>query len=386
MSNALNKPKAPNTPRGKIVFFIWNNLPRFVLLAMIILIFILMGAIRDKSTLIAANKAAEGSREKPPVNVVTLTLSPTTITDRINLPGVVEPWTRLSLMAKLNGSITKVLVQEGDHVKKGDIIALIEDDDFRIALERAEATYDLAKSEYARDKSIHAKGVIPTATLDINRNNLQTAKSDYENAKLLFSRTSVTSPMDGIIRRMDAKVGLQLSIGDPIAEILAIDRMKAVVGIPESDVTAVRELENVDLTVQALGDRIITGKKHFLSPSPDSAARLYNLELEIDNSGGEVLAGMFIRADIVKKQIDETLAVPFYSVISRNEEQYVFIEEEGVAKKRKVKLGIMEKWMVQITAGLNPGDSLLIEGHRDVEDSQNVKIIKTLTSPPELIL
>jgi membrane fusion protein (multidrug efflux system) len=386
MSNALNKPKPPNTPRGRIVFFIWNNLPRFVLLAMIIFIFILMGAIRDKSSLIAANKAAEGSREKPPVNVVTLTLSPTTITDRINLPGVVEPWTRLSLMAKLNGSITKVLVKEGDHVKKGDIIALIEDDDFRIALERAEATYDLAKSEYARDKSIHAKGVIPTATLDINRNNLQTAKSDYENAKLLFSRTSVTSPMEGIIRRMDAKAGLQLSIGDPIAEILAIDRMKGVIGIPESDVTAVRELENIDLTVQALGDRIVTGKKYFLSPSPESAARLYNLELEIDNSGGEVLAGMFVRADIVKKQVDETVAIPFYSVISRNDEQYVFIEEEGVAKKRKVKLGIMEKWMVQITAGLNPGDSLLIEGHRDVEDSQNVKIIKTLTSPPELIL
>ena len=386
MSNTLNKPKPPNTPRGRIVFFIWNNLPRFVLLAMIILIFILMGAIRDKSALIAANKAAESSREKPPVNVVTLTLSPTTITDRINLPGVVEPWTRLSLMAKLNGSITKVLVKEGDHVKKGDVIALIEDDDFRIALERAEATYDLAKSEYTRDKSIHDKGVIPTATLDINRTNLQKAKSDYENAKLLFSRTSVTSPMDGIIRRMDAKVGLQLSIGDPIAEILAIDRMKVVVGIPESDVTAVRELENVDLTVQALGDRIITGKKYFLSPSPESAARLYNLELEIDNSGRDVLAGMFIRADIVKKQIDETLAVPFYSVISRNDEQYVFIEEEGVAKKRKVKLGIMEKWMVQITEGLNPGDSLLIEGHRDVEDSQNVKIIKTLTSPSELIL
>jgi membrane fusion protein (multidrug efflux system) len=386
MSNALNKPKAPNTARGKIVFFIWNNLPRFVLLAMIILIFILMGAIREKSTLIAANKAAEGSREKPPVNVVTLTLSPTTISDRINLPGVVEPWTRLSLMAKLNGSITEVLVKEGDHVKKGDIIALIEDDDFRIALERAEAAYDLAKSEYARDKSIYDKGVIPTATLDTNRTNLQKAKSDYENAKLLFSRTSVTSPMDGIIRRMDAKVGLQLSIGDPIAEILAIDRMKAVVGIPESDVTAVRELENVDLTVQALGDKIITGKKYFLSPSPESTARLYNLELEIDNSGGEVLAGMFIRADIVKKQIDKTLAVPFYSVISRNDEQYVFIEEEGIAKKRMVKLGIMEKWMVQITEGLNPGDNLLIEGHRDVEDSQNVKIIKTLTSPSESIL
>lgn len=382
----MSKPIAPNTPRGKIVFFIWNNLPRFVLLAMIVLIIILFGAIKDKSKLIAANKAAEISQEKPPVNVVTVALSPTTITDRINLPGYIEPWTRLKLMAKIKGSITEVLVNDGDRVKKGDILARIEADDFRIAVERAEATYNLTKAEYSRDKSIYDKGVIPTAALDTNRTNMQRAKADYENAKLLLSRTSITSPMDGIIRRMDAKVGLQLSVGDPIAEILEIDRMKGVIGIPESDVTAVRKLENVDLTVQALGDRIITGKKHFLSPSPETTARLYNLELEIDNSGGEVLAGMFVRADVVKKRIDDTLTVPFYSVISRNDEQYVYVEEEGVARKRNISLGIMEKWMVQVTSGLKPGDKLLIEGHRDVEDKQKIKIIKALTSLEELSL
>ncbi len=382
----MSKPTPPDTKRGKVVYFIWNNLPRFVLLAMIVLIFILLGAIRDKSDLIAAGKAAEVSQEKPPVNTITLTLAPTTITDRINLPGYVEPWTRLQLMAKLNGTITEVLVKEGDRVKKGDILARIEDDDFRIATERTEAVYNLAKAEYSRDKSIYDKGVIPAATLDINRTDMQRAKADYDNAKLLLSRTLVTSPMDGIIRRMDAKVGLQLSVGDPIAEILDIDRMKCVIGIPESDVTAVRQLENVQLTVQALGDKIITGKKYFLSSSPETNARLYNLELEINNSDGAVLDGMFVRADIVKKQVDNTLAVPFYSVISRNDEQYVYIEEKGVARKRQVKLGIMEKWMVQINEGLNPGDRILVEGHRDVEDNQKIKVIKALTSPSELTL
>ena len=382
----MSKPIAPNTLRGKTVYFIWNNLPRIVLLAMIVLIFILFGAIKDKSKLIAANKAAEVSQEKAPVNAVTVILEPTTITDRINLPGYIEPWTRLKLMAKIKGSITEVLVDEGDRVKKGDILARIEDDDFRIAVERAEATYNLTKAEYGRDKSIYDKGVIPTAALDTNRTNMQKAKADYENAKLLLSRTVITSPMDGIIRHMDAKVGLQLSEGDPIAEILEIDRMKGIIGIPESDVTAVRKLENVDLTVQALGDRIITGKKHFLSPSPETAARLYNLELEINNSGGEVLDGMFIRADVVKQQVDNALTVPFYSVISRNDEQFVYVEEEGVARKREVRLGIMEKWMVQVTAGLQPGDKLLIEGHRDVEDKQKIKIIKALNSLEELTL
>lgn len=379
-------PRPPNTPRGKIVFFIWSNLPRFVLLTMIVLIFILLSAIRDKSDQIAVDKAEEVRQEKPPVNVVTLALAPTTITDRINLPGYIEPWTRLQLMAKLNGTITELLVSEGDRVKKDDILARIEDDDFRIALDRAEAGYNLTKAEYNRDKAMYDKGVIPVATLDSAETAMQKARADDEEARLLLSRTTVTSPMDGIISRMDAKIGLQLSVGDPLAEILQIDRMKGVVGIPESDVSAVRRLDNVELTIQALGDKIFNGKKHFLSPSPLTTARLYNLELAIPNDAGEVLDGMFVRADIVKQRVDNALAVPLYSVISRNDEQYVFIEQEGLARKRKVTLGIMEKWMVQITAGLNPGDRLLVEGHRDVEDNQSINIIKTLTSPAELPL
>ena len=95
---------------------------------------------------------------------------------------------------------------------------------------------------------------------------------------------------------------------------------------------------------------------------------------------------MFIRADIIKKTISNTLAVPFYSVISRNDEQFVYIEEKDVARKKVVQLGVMEKWIVQITEGLHPGDKLLVEGHRDVEDGQKVKIVHTITSPEDLRL
>ncbi len=192
--------------------------------------------------------------------------------------------------------------------------------------------------------------------------------------------------MDGIIRRMDAKIGLQLSPGDPIAEILEIDRVKGVVGIPESDVTAVRRLDKINITVQALENRKISAKVHFLSPSPETIARLYNLELEIDNRNGEILPGMFIRADIVKKTVKGAIVVPFYSVVSRNKEQFVYIEEDGTARKRPVQLGIMEKWMVRITEGLNPGDRLIVEGHRDVEDGQKVKVVQAVSRLEELTL
>lgn len=382
----MSKPIPPNTNRGKVIYFLWNNLPRFVLLGLIVLIFFLMGAIKDQKETIAANKASESKAVKPPVNAVTLTLSPTTIIDRINLPGVVAPWTRLLLMAKIGGTVTEVLVNEGDHIKKGDMLARIEDDDYRIAVDRAEAAYELAKTDFARNKNMYDKGVLPTATLDAQRTALQTAKADYKNAKLMLSRTTVTSPMDGIIRRLDAKVGLQLSTGDPIAEILEINRMKGIVGIPESDVNAVRKLKTVDLTITALDKRTITASPHFFAPAPETTARLYNLELAIDNQDGDILAGMFIRADLVKERVDNAVAVPFYSVINRNDEQYVFVDEDGIARKHMVSLGIMEKWMVQVTEGLTPGDRVIVEGHRDVEDNQKIKVIRNITNTEGLPL
>jgi membrane fusion protein (multidrug efflux system) len=175
-------------------------------------------------------------------------------------------------------------------------------------------------------------------------------------------------------------------VADPIAEILKINRLKAVIGIPESDVNAVRKLDTVTIIIQALGNKKFTAKKHFLSSAPETIARLYNLELELDNSKGMILPGMFVRAAIIKENIDDAIVIPFYTVISRNNEQFVYIEQDGVAIKRNVQLGIMEKWMVEVKDGLKAGDNLLVEGHRDVENNQKIKVVKAVTDPGELIL
>lgn len=379
-------PRPARTPRARVVFFIWNNMPRFVLLLMAALIVVLFFTIKNKSESIAASKAEALSIEKPPVNTVTLLLAPTTIHDRINLPGSIKPWTELQLLAKISGTVTELLVSEGDKIKEGDILARIEQADYRIALDRARAAYNQTRADFERDSSIHAKGMIPTAELEMRKTAMQTAKADLENAELQYSRCNIIAPMDGVVKKLEAKIGLLLAVGDPIAEILEIDRLKAVIGIPESDVSAVRRLDTVTLSIQALDGETILARKHFLSPSPETVARLYQMELAIDNSDGRLLPGMFVRADIIKKTVENTIAIPFYSVISRNDEQYVFVEKDGTVEKRQVNLGIMEKWLVEIPKGLADGEHLVVEGHRDIEDKQQVRVVKTLTSAEELPL
>ena len=369
----------PTTLRGKIVFFFWYNLPRMVLLAMGVTIVMLFATISDKKSAIQAEQEAATKQERPPVNTVVMEVQPTAISNRLNLPGSIESWNELEMTTKIAGTVEEVMVKEGDTVREGDILIQIESDDYRIGLERAQAAFNLAKADYQRDKSVYSKGVIPTAELEARETRMATAKADLDNAKLMYERTTIKAPIDGVVRRLDAKVGLYLGVGDPVGKILQIDRVKAVIGIPESDVTAVRGLDEVEVTIKALDDLKVVGKNYFISSSPETLARLYRLELEIDNPDHKILPGMFTRADIVKQSSDQALSIPFYSIISRNNEQYVFIEKDGVAEKRNVTTGIMEEWMVEITDGLEAGDHVVVEGHRDVEDGRKVKVVKTLT-------
>lgn len=381
MNNRDRKIKSPATWRVAILLFIWRNLHRVALLCLLLLLISLAGIISREKTRLEEEKAAGQAQAQKPVNTVLLELQPSTIQDALNLPGIMEPWTRLELMAKVDGSIAEVLVQEGSVVNPGDVLARIEPDDYLIALDAAKARYMHAKADHDRKKAMLSKKTVSQADLELSETQMLTAKAAMKDAELKLSRCTITAPMSGIIRRLDAKIGLLLSIGDPIAEILQIDMLKAVVGIPESDVDAVRRLSEVKITVQALADLEVTGKKYFLSPAPETNARLYRLELEIDNGDGIILPGMFFRAHVLKKTVRDAISVPIYSVITRNNEQFVFVVRDQTVHKQPVELGILEKWRVQITEGLRPGDRVIVEGHRDVENGQQVNVIQVLTDP-----
>ena len=374
----------PNTPQGKLITFIWTCLPYALLIGFIIILFLLGGVIGEKKNKLEEEKKAALAQEKKPINAILLTLHPTAIRDRINLPGIIEAWTDLELLAKINGSVEEVLVREGDMVQQGQILARLEETDYVLVRNAAQAAHNLAMANCRRSETLHEKGLLPTAELDVAKTELETTKSALSDAELNLARCTIKAPITGVIERLDAKVGLLLAVSDPIAKILEVDRVKAVIGIPESDVAAVGNLDEVDVTLQALGDRRVTGKKHFLSTSSQSVARLYQLELALDNTDHSILPGMFVRAELVKRMVQKTVSVPVYSVVTRNDEQYVFIAEDGKAVKKSVSLGIMEGWRVQLTEGVNFGEQILVEGHRDVESGDTIKVIRVIDDQSEL--
>jgi membrane fusion protein, multidrug efflux system len=369
----------PQTRRGKIVKMIWKALPLLFLMMTVLIIVILFSVIHAKEAKIAETQAKALAHGRPPVNVVLMDVQPATIHDRINLPGAIEPWTDLELLAKIRGEVIEVPVTEGDKVTKGQVIARIDPADYQIALDAAKASYRMAYANLKRFETLFEKHLIPKSEFEKNETQVQTTKAEMEKAELSLFRCTVTAPISGVIRRLDAKKGLLLSVADPIARILEIDKVKAVIGIPESDVPFVRNIDTVQLTIHALNDLKVEGRKHFLAASPENIARLYKLELAVANPDGQLLPGMFVRADIVKKVAKASLSVPLYTVITRNQEQFVYVEKDGLAERRPVELGILEDWKVQIKKGLSPGDRVIVEGHRNVEQAQRVNVVRVVS-------
>ncbi len=368
-----------NEPRN-----LGKYLPLLILVALVIITIGLGAKVKDEKDRLQEEKSNAVKQERPPVNVVEQEMIPGVIRDRLNLPGTVEPWESLELLAEVRGAVEEVLVEEGDHVKEGDLIARIDTSDYENTINAIKASYNLANINLKRLTGLRKQEIISQSEIDTIKAEVQSLEADLAIAEVQLKRCYIRSSISGIVNVLPAKKGLYLGVGDPVATVLDIGRLKVTVGIPETDVDAVRRIDSFEITIEALDNRKIIGTRYFLAIAPESQAQVYRLELEVDNSSQDILPGMFARVEIVKQEFQDGLAVPLYAVISRNNNHYVYVEENNIALFKEVKLGILDGWLIQIVDGLKAGERVIVVGQRSVDDGQRVNVVKQVTNPAEI--
>jgi len=371
--------------KTRILRFIWDVIPWMMVALIVVFIVIMGGRIMDKKARLEEAKKAAMKKEVELVSVITLSLKPRRLEDKINLPAQVEPYKDLWVKAQVPGQVIKVLVQEGQAVTNGQVIVQLDDRDYRTRLTRIEANYQLAKLDYNRNAALVKKKVASLAKLDSIEAQLKDLEAQVSEAKLALSRTEIAAPISGRVNEIETKLGDFVAVGDPVARILQLDPVKVTLGVPESDVESIFDLEESEVIIEALNKRRVKGKKIYLSRQPQTLARLYDLELRVPNPDSRILPGMFARAELVKAVFKRALIVPLYAVITQSEERFVYIEKDGHAQRRNIQLGILVGWQVQITSGLKPGERVIVVGHRFLDDGQAVKVIKNVSNPHEIL-
>jgi len=371
--------------KTRILRFIWGVIPWMIVALVVAFIVIMGGRITEKRANLEKAKKDALKKEVPAVRVITLTLKPRRLVDAINLPAEVEAYEEIWVKSEVPGQVIDLRVKEGQIVERGQVLMKLDDRDFRARLARIEANYSLAKVNYDRIKALVTKNLAAPTKLDEIEAQLKELTAQRNEAELALSRTSITAPLSSLLNEIKAKKGDYVGIGDPVAQILEIDVVKVRVGVPESDVAAIFDLEQADVIIEALEKRRVKGEKIFLSRQPRTLARLFDLELKVPNPGEQILPGMFARVELVKHVYNRALAVPLYAVITQGDKRFVFSEKNGRAEKREVTLGTLIGWEVHVTSGLKAGEKLIAVGHRLLDDGQAVEVIQNVDNPNEIL-
>ncbi len=364
----------------------WGLLPWLVVVGMAWLVVSNFITIKIRKAQIEAENNAALAAEMPLVNVVTLTLVPGPIRETISFPGMIEPWVELNIPAEAKGTVTRKLISDGARVKKGTPICLIDSRDYQNAYNSIQASYKTALASMKRQEKLFSEKLTTRSNLDDISARVENLKAELESAALALERCTVRSPMTGSINRVFVERGQFVNPGDTVAEILQINPVKVIVGIPESDVTAAGRQTLFPVTIDALSGEPFSGRKHFLSKKTETTARLFEMEVAIDNPDGMLLPGMFARVEIVKGAVENGLAIPLYAVITRNKEAFVFVETDGKAFKRPIRTGLQNGWMVEIPEGLRPDERVIVVGHRGVHDDQSINVVRNVDDPKEILL
>jgi RND family efflux transporter MFP subunit len=362
---------------------IWGMLPMFVFICLCCCAAWIYQNVEAKKATLKAQKAAQIKDEKPKTNVITLKLKPQLIQDRISFPGIVKAWVRLDVLSEVQGRMIKLAVKEGDIVRKEQLLAKIDPRDYKNALLSIKASYKAALASVNRLKELHQKQLATQSQMDEAVARMESSKANMDTAKLNLERCSIRAPIAGIVNARYADNGQYINFSDSIVEIIQIDPVKIAVGIPESDVDAVRSLDHFHIKIDALNKTFIA-EKYFLSNTADTSARLYNLEMRLNNASYEILPDMFVRVEIVKREVKNGISVPLYSILTRNNKRFAYIEKNGIAQMRHVLPGLQEKWRIEIREGLQPDEHLIVMGHRDVSNGQPVHVIRTINNIEEL--
>ena len=308
------------------------------------------------------------------------------VPDLLEAVGTVRAAQTSQLASQMVGNIVELRVHEGDRVKRGQVLAVIDDAQPRAALERATAAESAATQEVAGAESdlglaqstlkryqnlydkksvspqefdeVKARYQAALAHRDMTRAGQTQAKAVLTQAHTSFSYTRILAPFDGVITEKKADPGTLASPGFPIFTVEGLGHYRLEATVNESDLRYVHMGERVPVIVDALEAPDLKGKIVQISPGADAASRSFLVKIELP-ADPRLRSGVFGRAQITRG-IRSSLLIPLTALIERGQLQAVYIlDPNGIANLRYVTLGKTAGKKVEVLAGLQEGDRLV---------------------------
>lgn len=330
----------------------------------------------------AANAASgEAAPEKPVIdrrtNVESLTIRPRRFSLYRSYIGHLLPSQRLFLKSEIEGSVEKVLFEEGDKVTEGQVLVHVSTRQRTIRRNLARSNLKLADATFAREEKLRRRNLIPASQLDVTRNRVEVARFTLELAELDLTKSIVRAPISGFVKTRGVEPGEFVRKADLLAELLDLERMTALLNVSEKEIGYFTLGKPVTITLSALPGKTFAGQVKTVGLEADQRNRSFPVEVDLDNPDGSLRPGMLARARVNIGNFRNQVLIPRYAILERENSRVVFVEKNGLAEERTIKVGASQDGEVQVLRGLRAGDALIVKGQQKLFPSEPVRVRKT---------
>lgn len=344
---------------------------------------------------------------------------------RLKCPAEAVTERKIVLKAEISGAIKKLNVEEGLHVKKGDLLVELDDQEYRLRLERQEALrlsalsllflenqfaplgsepkgpdpekLKRAKEEFSKAESLFNKGLISGADFEKAQKDyelflietgmkkgeimaaskgLTQAEVDVKIARMELEKTKMRAPFFGIITGIKVSPEEHIETGREILTLVDISEIKVIAKVLESEIGKMKVGREVDLRFSAYPQKVFKGKVAAISPIINSEDKTCSVHIVVENPQEEIKPGMHAEVEIAADVYKDRLLVPQEAVLVRGGRKLVFVVEEGLAKWRYIEVGLENEQYAEVLDGVKEGEKVIVEGHFTLAHDAHVSVIE----------
>jgi membrane fusion protein, multidrug efflux system len=319
-------------------------------------------------------KNGNGKEKAPiPVSVVPVSLAP--ISSYLSSTANLVAENEVKIVSETEGKVAELLVEEGDVVRKGAVLARVVRDEEQIVLAKARVRAANAGVNYERAREMNEKQLLSRSDYDKAKMENEVARQELAEAEWRVSRTTIRAPFGGRVTERLITPGQHVAPGALLFTITDYDPLIARIYVPEKDVLGLEEGRPVRITLKAAQDVVFTGRIRQISPVVDASTGTVKLTIEAVQPPASVRPGSFVTVDIVKETRSGAVVLPKEAVVRELRDAHVFVVKGSAAEKRVVTLGLEESGRVEAVSGVKAGEQIIVAGQGGLKDGSVIKVL-----------
>jgi membrane fusion protein (multidrug efflux system) len=276
------------------------------------------------------------------------------------------------VVARVGGEVQEILIEEGDHVHAGQVLARLDGDRLRLRMQQAKAELEKVTREYERFVQLQEKGLVSASALESLKFDMDALQAVYELQRLDYRYTYIIAPISGVVSARVVKIGQHVNVNDATFKITNKSKLVAYLKIPQTELEKFSVDHRAKVRVDAMPELSFDAQIVRISPTIDTRNGTFRATVKIDNTDELLAPGMFGRFDIAYEQHLNALLIPADALLTEDNQTVVYVVEGDAAVRRIIQTGIQSGDNIEVLNGLAEHEQIVVTGQGSLRDGSRV--------------